>query len=61
VPQYTLYFFDKAHRSTGFMDFESKDTAAAMRVLEEHRTGRAVELWVGQRRILWLPADATRG
>jgi len=61
VPQYTLYFFDEAHRSTGFMEFESKDTATAIRVLEEHRTGKAVELWEGQRRILWWPAGAGRG
>lgn len=57
MPQYTLYFFDQAQRPTDFVEFERPDDASAIEALEARRCGRAAELWRGDRRILWWPAN----
>jgi hypothetical protein len=57
VPHYTLYFFDQANLSTGFLEFECADDGQALEILKARRVGRAVELWREDQRLLWWPAD----
>ncbi|HEY2052173.1 MAG TPA: hypothetical protein VGH03_22755 [Caulobacteraceae bacterium] len=57
MPHYILYFFDQAQRPTDFVEFEQPDDSSAIETLEAQRKGRAAELWRGNSRILWWPAD----
>ena len=57
MAHYTLYFYDAAKRPTGVMEFERPDDASAIDMLEIRRCGRAAELWRGNDRLLWWPAD----
>lgn len=59
MPHYTLYFFDQTQQPMEFVEFERPDDAAAIEMLGARRGGRAVELWRGDQRILWWPADSS--
>jgi hypothetical protein len=60
VARYTLRFFDEAHEPDGSEDLECASDGEAINAVNDRAETRAVELWLGARKILWWPARRPR-
>jgi hypothetical protein len=56
VSHYTLRFFGDGDESEGTEEIDCATDAEAINAVNDRAETRAVELWEGDRRILWWPA-----
>jgi hypothetical protein len=57
VAHYRLYFLDPAGHIGKAVELDCEDDAQAIRGVEPHRDGRAMELWQTDRLVKTYPAD----
>lgn len=57
MPHYRLYFLDGARHIRHAVDLECDSDEAARGLVEQHRDGRAMELWRGDKLVQIYDAD----
>lgn len=57
---YTVHLFDTEGRPTSWEEMECASEAEAINATLDTADGRAVELWRGDRRLMWWPAVTNR-
>ena len=57
---YSVHFFDGDGREGTWEELECASEAEAINSMLDHAAGRSAELWRGDRRLIWWPADAHR-
>lgn len=57
---YSVQFFDGQGRQTAWEEIECASDAEAINAMLDAAAGRAVELWRGDRKLIWWPAEAYR-
>ena len=56
MPRYTLRFFIEGGEPGGSEEIDCADDAEAINAVNDRADSRAIELWQGERMILWWPA-----
>jgi hypothetical protein len=57
---YSVHFFDGEGRETSWEEIECASDAEAINATLDAAAGRAAELWLGDRRLIWWPGEAHR-
>jgi hypothetical protein len=60
VPCYTLRFFDDDGEPEETEEIDCASDAEAINAVNDRAETRSVELWLGERKILWWPARHPR-
>jgi hypothetical protein len=60
MPTYRLYFLDQGGHIGGLVEMACVDDAAAAELARAHNDGRAMELWLRDRKVSAFPGDEAR-